>query len=78
MLKIAVIGTTTVLLFCDYAVQLRHSQCTHTHIYERTYTNPTFMSTLEDWAVKFSKLTKSLEASHCCRRSRIQLKVQHG
>ena len=47
------------IFFWNYTVQLIHSQCTHTHPYKHTYANPTPMSIFEDWAGKFSRLTKS-------------------
>ena len=30
-----------VFFFCDYTVQLKHSQCTYTHLYELRNANPT-------------------------------------
>jgi hypothetical protein len=46
-------------IFFNYTVQLRHSQCTHTHLYKYTKANPTSMSIFEDWADKSSRLMKS-------------------
>jgi hypothetical protein len=45
--------------FANYTVHQRHSQCTHTHLYEYTHANPTPKSIFEDCVGKSSRLTKS-------------------
>jgi len=49
IMKMHYFKTLDIPFFLDYTIQLRHSQRTHTHSYERTYTNLTPMSIFEDF-----------------------------
>jgi hypothetical protein len=69
------------LFFClsffpNYTIHRRHSQRTHTHLYEYTHANPTPRSIFEDYADKSSRLTKSPQAPRCRRERRLPLKAQ--
>ena len=48
----------------------------YSHPYEHTYANPTPISIFEDWADKFSRLTKSPQTPHCRRKYHLLLNAQ--
>jgi hypothetical protein len=62
--------------FANYTVHQRHSQCTHTHLYEYTHANPTPKSIFEDCVGKSSRLTKSPQTPYCRRERHLPLKTQ--
>jgi hypothetical protein len=63
-------------IFSNYTIYRRHSQRTHTHLYEYTHVNPTPRSIFEDCVGKSLILTKSPQASRCRRERRLPLKEQ--
>ena len=64
------------LLFLDYTVQLKHSQCTHTYPYECKSANPISMSIFEEWVSKSSRLTKSSQMPRCWWKRHLPLIAQ--
>jgi hypothetical protein len=62
--------------FSNYTLHQRNSQYAHTHPYEYIHANPTHRSIFGDCVGKFSRLTKSPQASHCRRERRLPLKAQ--